>query len=228
MTASRYASPERRKSSPTSSSSRSSWPSTMPRSRAASRAWRPRSRPRLRAPADGVKRRPARRTDRCIRCIGTTSAAHELPIGPRSTIVAIAMRHDQQRAGEMVASLSCCNFAVAQGRDPSAVAGPPVALAPEQARAYDASRLSLLVRCGRDRLGRADARSTRKRQSAMAGRWSRSPRLVLCTVDTQFAAAHRRVDECAVVPSGRVGMGVAAKEAAGHAHPRDGDRTGAL
>jgi len=34
---------------------------------------------------------------RCIRCIGTTSAAHELPIGPRSTIVAIAMRQREQR-----------------------------------------------------------------------------------------------------------------------------------
>src|SRR5829696_3362351 len=34
---------------------------------------------------------------RCIRCIGTTSAAHELPIGPRSTIVAIATRQTGQR-----------------------------------------------------------------------------------------------------------------------------------
>ena len=33
---------------------------------------------------------------RCIRCIGTTSTAYELPIGPRSTIVAIAMRQSQQ------------------------------------------------------------------------------------------------------------------------------------
>jgi hypothetical protein len=32
----------------------------------------------------------------CIRCIGTTSAADELPIGPRSTIVAIAMRHREK------------------------------------------------------------------------------------------------------------------------------------
>ena len=31
---------------------------------------------------------------RCIRCIGTTSAAHELPIRPRSTIFAIALRHE--------------------------------------------------------------------------------------------------------------------------------------
>jgi hypothetical protein len=37
---------------------------------------------------------------RCIRCIGTTSAAHELPIGPRSTIVAIAMRQRQQRRAD--------------------------------------------------------------------------------------------------------------------------------
>jgi hypothetical protein len=41
------------------------------------------------------------RPTRCIRCIGTTSAAHELPIGPRSTIVAIAMRHEEQCASSL-------------------------------------------------------------------------------------------------------------------------------
>jgi hypothetical protein len=33
----------------------------------------------------------------CIRCIGTTQAARELPIGGCSSTVAIAMRHEEQR-----------------------------------------------------------------------------------------------------------------------------------
>ena len=36
----------------------------------------------------------------CIRCMGMTSAAHELPIGPRSTIIAIAMRQREHSSGQ--------------------------------------------------------------------------------------------------------------------------------
>src|SRR3954471_11677977 len=45
----------------------------------------------------GTNNRSGTGPARCIRCIGTRSAAHELAIGPRSTIVAIAMRHHEPR-----------------------------------------------------------------------------------------------------------------------------------
>jgi hypothetical protein len=51
---------------------------------------------------------------------------------------------------------------------------------------------------------------------------------VFSAVDTQLAVVHRRVDQCAVVGLVRVGVGVPAEEAAGHAHPCDGDRARAL
>ncbi len=49
-----------------------------------------------------------------------------------------------------------------------------------------------------------------------------------CAIDTQFAVAHRRVKERAVVRLRGVGVSLAAKEAAGHAHSCDRDRAGAL